>query len=236
MWSVATEWQIYFLFPLIMLPVWRKWGKLAAVIVGFAFGEIPTLMFKNFCWTFPFYLGLFALGMTAAVILLSEDPRDVALRERTPWGLVSAMFGAGFIAWIVFKPHMFIGDWQIDPYVAVGAACFIIYCARKIDRAERKSFVLRIFESKAALKLGAFSYSVYLVHHPIVVVLSQLVLKHHWSPIRSLLTLVVLGVPFVLVLAYGFHVLFERPFQTSRSRKRLNAEAAFAAVSSGAEA
>ena len=23
-WSVATEWQIYFLFPLVLLPVWRR--------------------------------------------------------------------------------------------------------------------------------------------------------------------------------------------------------------------
>lgn len=26
MWTVATEWQIYFLLPLILLPLWRKFG------------------------------------------------------------------------------------------------------------------------------------------------------------------------------------------------------------------
>ena len=26
MWSVATEWQIYFLFPLLLLPLWRRVG------------------------------------------------------------------------------------------------------------------------------------------------------------------------------------------------------------------
>src|SRR4051812_17292515 len=34
-WSVATEWQIYFLFPLLLLPVLRKFGMGAAVVCGF---------------------------------------------------------------------------------------------------------------------------------------------------------------------------------------------------------
>ena len=27
LWSIATEWQIYFLFPFLFMPVWKKWGE-----------------------------------------------------------------------------------------------------------------------------------------------------------------------------------------------------------------
>ena len=31
LWSVATEWQIYFFLPLLILPLWRRLGLIAAV-------------------------------------------------------------------------------------------------------------------------------------------------------------------------------------------------------------
>ncbi len=33
MWSIAVEWQIYFLFPLILVPLWRKFGICTAVTI-----------------------------------------------------------------------------------------------------------------------------------------------------------------------------------------------------------
>ena len=45
MWSVATEWQIYFLFPLVLLPVWKRFGAAAAVGAGFLIGLVPLFLF-----------------------------------------------------------------------------------------------------------------------------------------------------------------------------------------------
>ncbi len=34
MWTIATEWQMYFLFPLLLLPIWWRSGLLMLVIMG----------------------------------------------------------------------------------------------------------------------------------------------------------------------------------------------------------
>ena len=45
MWSVATEFQIYFLFPSLLIPLWRRFGLTAMVIIGFIIGLTPFLVF-----------------------------------------------------------------------------------------------------------------------------------------------------------------------------------------------
>ena len=67
MWSVATEWQVYFLLP-ALLWAWRRWGTSGAVMLGFAVGLAPSLVMPRgheFAGCF-WYAGLFALGVAAA--------------------------------------------------------------------------------------------------------------------------------------------------------------------------
>src|SRR5581483_6838354 len=87
MWSVATEWQIYFLFPLFLLPIWRRFGTLASIAAGFALGFAPHFLLNGYLdASFPWFVGLFALGMAAAHINFSEHPQIIMLRQRVPWG------------------------------------------------------------------------------------------------------------------------------------------------------
>src|SRR6478609_8926959 len=41
LWSVASEWQIYFFFPLLLLPLWRRFGPLAALLGAALLGYAP---------------------------------------------------------------------------------------------------------------------------------------------------------------------------------------------------
>src|SRR5207237_1181285 len=41
LWSVATEWQIYFVFPALLLPFWRRWNALPTILLAFAVGYAP---------------------------------------------------------------------------------------------------------------------------------------------------------------------------------------------------
>ena len=52
-WSVATEWQIYFLMPLLFLPLLRmarQWGVVALVAGAFLAGLLPHLLLKDGAW------------------------------------------------------------------------------------------------------------------------------------------------------------------------------------------
>ncbi len=89
MWSVSIEWQIYFLFPLLLLPLWRRFGSLAAIAAGLLVGVVPYLVLpkgQNFEWACPWYTGLFAMGMAGAVVGFSTNPRLMRLHQRLPWG------------------------------------------------------------------------------------------------------------------------------------------------------
>jgi peptidoglycan/LPS O-acetylase OafA/YrhL len=87
MWSLAVEWQIYFLFPLILIPIWRKWGSLAVAVVSIGLGVAIQFLFDSTqSYIFAWFLGLFTLGMVAASICFSTKPEEVKWRTKLPWG------------------------------------------------------------------------------------------------------------------------------------------------------
>ncbi len=71
--------------------------------------------------------------------------------------------------------------------------------------------------SRVALWLGLFSYSIYLIHDPIVGVLDKYAFgPMDLSPLATFGATLVLGLPVILALCYGFHLLFEAPFLRRR--------------------
>lgn len=72
-------------------------------------------------------------------------------------------------------------------------------------------------ESRPVAFVGSFSYSLYLIHAPLV----QCVWQHLVHPLRlsrnaEFLLLVVIGTPLILACSYLFFLAFERPFLSSR--------------------
>ena len=64
MWSIALEWQLYFVFTFILLVLWRRFGILATLMIALIVGIAPHFMFNQaFDFVWPWFLGLFALGM-----------------------------------------------------------------------------------------------------------------------------------------------------------------------------
>src|SRR5665213_1519018 len=67
MWSIALECQIYVVFALLLVPVWRRFGPWAQLAVALAIGLAPQLLFRGaLAYTAPWLLGLFAMGVVAA--------------------------------------------------------------------------------------------------------------------------------------------------------------------------
>jgi len=72
-----------------------------------------------------------------------------------------------------------------------------------------------IASSKPIVRVGKFSYSLYLVHFPVQQVLWQhVVLPMKLGQTMTFGIMATAGTGVILVFAYGFYVLFERPFTT----------------------
>ena len=135
MWSIAPEWQIYFVFALILLPIWRRLGSIATIVVGFIIGLIPHFTLKmghNYDWACPWYIGLFALGMAGAVTVFSPHPRRLWPAMRFLW--LSLLLLMPYAAMKAFHASQTGDDmdaleWLKDALGGGIVLCFILYCA-----------------------------------------------------------------------------------------------------------
>ena len=230
-WSVATEWQIYFALPLLLLPVWRRLGPGAMVALAFAVGVAPHLLLpagRNYDTACPWYLGLFATGMAAAVVEGSSR------RDRVPWRMVSATACAG-LALVLLNPQhgvprpglpdragwfVYWGRplWVRDAVVGSVTAALIVALARG-RRAGRRSLLLSLLGSAPLLALGTISYALYLTHYPVLALVHAGI--GGGRSMADFAWLLAAGMPASLLVAGAFHRLVERRFLAgSRGRNR----------------
>ncbi|HZT44225.1 MAG TPA: acyltransferase [Chthonomonadaceae bacterium] len=223
MWSIATEWQIYFLFPLLLLPVWRRFGNWAAIAAGFLVGFAPHLLLpaqNNFDWAAPWYVGLFAMGMAAAALTMSDRFTRYRLTSRAALiGFGLALIPARYaLVWAAAR-----GNWHAvglqDSWMGCIAICLILYCARAArEKSEKRPALVRFLEAPATLTLGMFSYSLYLVHSLVIMDCGTVLDKLKVPLVPALVLMLMAAVPLAVGVAYLFYLVFERPF-TSPARR-----------------
>jgi peptidoglycan/LPS O-acetylase OafA/YrhL len=216
LWSVATEWQIYFVFALVLIPLWRRAGIAVALAAGLALGIVPRL----FGWEWAdaaqtWQLGLFCLGMVTANVFARWREAGRDMEARGLWGWVAALLAAGICLTVSFQPRWYEPwGWCFDLAVGAMTACIILFCAPVAVRPElaRRPAILRVMESGWAQGVGRFSYSLYLTHSPLLAFVWVLVRKLNLPLGPALLVLLALGTVVSLVAAYLFYLAFERPF------------------------
>ena len=232
MWSVAVEWQIYFVFALLLLPLCRRLGIGITLGAAFLIGLGPFLLLNKaggqmHLW----FLGLFALGMFAALVNFS--PQHATRWQQRPWLALTGFFTFVVLAltgvqreswahvrWLHwFREETWGSMWPLEVGVGLTTMCFLIYCTQRLREPQPGAFLpLRLCNAPAVVKLGTFSYSLYLIHQPI--------LDTVWLAARSLP--ITLGVPVffgsgVLLsvgLAWLFHLAFERRFMPGHLRQK----------------
>jgi peptidoglycan/LPS O-acetylase OafA/YrhL len=173
MWSVATEWQIYFVFPALLLPLWRHAGALTTAGVAWVAGSIPFFVLpsqSNFYWACPWFVGSFALGMAGATIGFSPGYQGSWLRDRAPWGALASATLVVLGAMIATGLDARIGYPVIDLIVSVLAFCLINACSQhfRSQATGLQGLFARILSSRALVYIGGFSYSLYLMQHPVL--------------------------------------------------------------------
>lgn len=220
LWTVATEWQIYFLLPLILLPLWRKFGlrvmTIAAIVLGFG----PHYLLHGFLdHTKPWYFSVFALGAATAVISTSTEPKYIKLRQQIPWGIVATFFVGLLSVTVIPQGRNWLDTHEVisDPIVAVIGACALMQCTKMamdgkmIESNSPKTWLLKLLSHPWPIGLGAFSYSLYLVHAPILALI-DLPLKAAQVPLTLRLAIGLgVSVPISVGVSYLFYRIFERP-------------------------
>jgi peptidoglycan/LPS O-acetylase OafA/YrhL len=212
LWSVASEWQIYFFFPWLLLPVWRRFGMLGALGSSAFVGYLPLLLAEGPARSaVPWYLLLFCFGMVAAAIGFSVEPLAARLR-RVPWRWASAALWLGCFGfsmgaatlWFRLKP-------VTDPLIGLATASLLVYLTDCVGSGT-PSRLLRLLEARPLVGLGHFSYSLYLTHLPVLAACYLGLLQLGLSPQARTLALLGVGTLASLLVAYVFYLIVERRF------------------------
>jgi peptidoglycan/LPS O-acetylase OafA/YrhL len=214
LWSVGLEAQIYVVFALVLVPLWRRFGVWAQLAVAVVAGLVPHLLLHGALdWTCPWFLGLFAIGVCAAHLTHQRT-------ARVPWKPLAAVIViAALVAVPLSGAHTLRGgyyDLYIGPDFLVGIAVGLFFVA-SAGRDGALWFPARLLALRAFERLGLFSYSIYLLHVPFVYTLYELIVMHRITGVAANLLYVAL-IPAVLVVSYGWYRVLERPFMSSRLR------------------
>jgi peptidoglycan/LPS O-acetylase OafA/YrhL len=107
---------------------------------------------------------------------------------------------------------------------------FAAFCALVAAAAPGRGFLREALSVKPLVFVGTFSYSLYLIHAPLLQVLWQYVCEPlGMSPEQRFVLLMTLGLALILGASYLFFLMFEAPFMVS-SKARAEARRAAAPV------
>jgi peptidoglycan/LPS O-acetylase OafA/YrhL len=212
LWSVATEFRIYLLMPLVVVLFMRA-GPLASVAL--VTGAIVVLQLLQA----PFarhitatYLCVFCMGAAAAWAGTST----LAPARRSTVGALAALLLAaafGLLAWLDLAAGL--PYWRfIDIVVGAAMSMLLVHC-----QMHPQSLATRLLSLRALVFIGGFSYSIYLMHFPFqALVWTRLVMPLGLDVETSFGIFLLLGFPLVLALCWVFFVAFERPVLRHRPR------------------
>lgn len=198
LWSIAIEVQLYLLFPVLVM-VLAKYGR-AWLLGGTALTVTAAMLWApNAMKLYPWYALLFAGGMAAA----KSAYRPNVVRGVRAW-LGTAALAVGLLACgfaVALRAPLWVGD--LAGGLAIAGTCFLMTVSPH-------NAVSRLFGSPALLGLGAFSYSLYLMHHPLL----QVVYAFRPAGIErvdGMFWYLVAVTPLVLLGCWLFSQVFERP-------------------------
>jgi peptidoglycan/LPS O-acetylase OafA/YrhL len=213
-WSIAVEAELYLVFP-ILLILRRRLG--AAVVLAAVFVPVAAMGLlapdvspvDKLSGVTPQLAPLFTAGLIAAGVSVAGERV-----QRLPWQWLAALCAAPVVVLMLLKGSV----WTVQHYfwidLAVSPAIAMLLAAVSTGR---PAALVRLLASRPVRGLGRFSYSLYLIHLPIVLVVShKLVTPHVASGMPAFWATLAVAAPVSLATARLFAAVFEIPFQRYR--------------------
>jgi peptidoglycan/LPS O-acetylase OafA/YrhL len=195
-WSVSLEWQFYVLAPLVVLVLRDKQKFILALAAGAAI--VQFVFTKYFLGTFhpgalPAAACYFAIGILSRLAYSKSVETFPSLR-------------VAVVAAIVLFP--------IAPDVRPVLVWMVVYFGLPAVKLESASVIGRIYElalnSRLAVYFGSRSYSIYLVHYPIISIVVWLFFARS-TPLPNMLLLSCICIPLTVVISELAYRTIESP-------------------------
>jgi peptidoglycan/LPS O-acetylase OafA/YrhL len=220
-WSLGLEWQLYLALPLLIVGV-RRFGllrtALAAVTVNVAYrmiltaatqhgmiaptGLLATVVLPN---QLPGRWAEFVFGMVVAELYVSGRLIRWAVRPRIRWFALAAI--------LVLVPVGLLTAGNPLSHLLFGGVFFVLVAVVVAS----DNVVSRIFSWRPLVALGVMSYSLYLVHQPLVQAGAYLLSVHAHTSARTTFALLLAGLPLILLAAWLLFWTVERHTLTSHA-------------------
>jgi peptidoglycan/LPS O-acetylase OafA/YrhL len=208
-WSMAVEAQLYLLFPLLLLIVrTRRAIVMAAIVtlivaavgvVGPHVAGLDTFVIQSP----PDLAALFAVGILTAGIVSSGSAR-----RSWPWLALAAFVPVAAVIWLQGSVWTLDNLFWVDLALGPAIACMLAALATG-----RPAPFVKLLDTRPMRSLGTSSYSLYLTHAPILVVVYELIVAHHVRHgVPAFLVTVALVLPLTIAFARLFASVFEIPF------------------------
>ena len=214
-WSIAVEVELYLALPALLL-LHRRWGGIGLLTIVLSpvavFGVLSNngTPVEDVNHLAPNLAPVFVAGILAASV--TNQPKGI---RQIPWLGLSIVASAPVICLIVTRGP----TWTVNHYfwidVAAAPPMAFLIIAVAVGRPRALQLLL---DRSPARTLGSFSYSLYLIHLPIIMVINRkIAVPYAGKGLPAFLTTLLLGVPLSILCAWLFAKVFEKPFQGNRS-------------------
>lgn len=221
LWSIAIEAQLYLLFPWLILVMQKRSPMTLMTLIAIPAIAIAALVpgaAKMYSW----FAILFVAGMMAAHYAHRPDPRRGL---RPPLAYALCAIGLTGTCYMVYQSAI-LGQ-QLDAttlivsdlFCGFGTAAFL-YAAT----VSPGTWAERWLSARWLVRIGVASYSLYLIHHPLLQVLYVYKPSFVNSPELEAAYLMLVGLPAIVAVSFLFSRIFEKPFVKSHLPKEVAEE------------